>query len=90
MFRGLAPLFLALMAATVAGAESKAGCSCMCVDGNMVPACSNTLDIPPICPMRTCTQPTVRPPPGNRTRRACAYTQVCDRYGHCEWKPVCQ
>jgi hypothetical protein len=89
MIRGLAPLFLALIAAVTMGATAQAGCACMCVDGNVVPACSSTLDIPPICPMRTCTQPTVRPPLGITSRRACADTQVCDQYGHCEWKPVC-
>jgi hypothetical protein len=56
----------------------------------MVAGCTSSLDIPPICPMRTCAQPTIRPPVGMITRRACVDTQVCDQYGHCEWQPVCQ
>jgi hypothetical protein len=90
MVRGLAPLILALIAAMMTAAAAHAGCACVCLDGNVVPSCSSSLDIPPICPMRTCTQPTVRPPLPIGARRACADTQVCDQYGHCEWKPVCQ
>lgn len=90
MVRVLAPLFLALIAATMmGGGAAQAGCACVCVDGNVVPSCTSTLDIPPICPMRACTQPNVRPPPPIITRGACADTQVCDPYGHCEWKSVC-
>ncbi len=90
MFRALAPPLLALIAATMMGAAAEAGCACMCVDGNMVAGCTSDLDIPPICPMRTCAQPTIRPPVRIITRRACVDTQVCDQYGHCEWQPVCQ
>jgi hypothetical protein len=90
MFRALAPSFLALIAATMIGAAAEAGCACSCVDGNMVAGCSSALDIPPICPMRTCAQPTVRPPLPIGGRRACTDVQVCDKYGHCEWQSVCQ
>ena len=90
MVRGLAPPLLGLIAATMMGAAAEAGCTCACVDGNVTPSCTSLLDIPPICPMRTCTQPTVRPPVGIINRRACTDTKICDPYGHCEWKPVCR
>jgi len=90
MFKALAPPLLALIAAMTMGAAAEAGCACTCVDGNVVPSCSSPLDIPPICPMRACTQPTFRAPVPIGARPACVDTQVCDRYGHCEWKPVCR
>ena len=89
MVRGLAPLFLAPIAAAAISAAAYAGCACVCFDGNVVPSCTSSLDIPPICQTRTCAPPTVRPPLGIISRRACADTRVCDPYGHCAWKLVC-
>lgn len=34
-----------------------ADCVCKCVDGQFIPVCSSTLDIPPICPPRICPMP---------------------------------
>lgn len=90
MLRALPSAILAVWVLASAAGSAQAGCSCDCVDGNVVPACSSTLDIPPICPMRTCTQPTIRPPVGIITRRSCVDTQVCDIYGNCQWNPVCR
>ncbi len=83
-------LALALWASTIAPNSASASCACTCVDGNVVAGCTSDLDIPPICAMRTCTQPTIRPPPPLGARHACLDTQVCDQYGHCEWKPDCR
>ena len=90
MLKALAPAILALWVSAMAVGPALAGCACACVDGNIVAACSSDLDIPPICPLRTCTQPTVRPPVGIISRRSCVDTQVCDKYGNCRWDTVCQ
>jgi hypothetical protein len=68
---------------------AEALCVCQCIEGQVQPACTNSLDIPPICPLRTCPfGPTLTPPP-IVSRSSCGQVQSCDIYGHCVWKQVC-
>jgi hypothetical protein len=83
---GLAAICLIVAVSTYANA----GCLCQCVDGQIVPACTNTFDIPPICPLRTCPFGQGLSPPPIGGRPSCAQVETCDVYGHCTWKYVCQ
>ncbi len=89
MLKALVAIVLAISVSAMAGGSAQAACSCTCFDGNIVAGCSSDLDIPPICPMRTCTQPTVRARPPIVNRRSCVDTEVCDKYGNCRWTSVC-
>ena len=73
-----------------------ASCSCECVGGRVVPICSSSLDIRPICPPRICpiTPPSIAPitpprvPPIGTTN--CRQMQIYNpRTGQYEWKEVC-
>ena len=88
-------LILLFMGAMSVPAE--AGCVCRCVNGNMQPICSSTLDIPPICPARVCSVspsrvepvPSTALPPSGTT--SCRQVQVKNPYtGQYEWKRVCR
>jgi len=82
---GLATTCLVLTFSTFADAV----CVCQCIEGQVRPACSSSLDIPPICALRTCSfGPTLAPPPIGY-RGSCAQAQSCDAYGHCVWKQLC-
>jgi len=77
--------------------EASAACRCACVNGEVVALCSNSLDIPPICPPRLCpiVPPAIEPiqpprvPPLGTTQ--CRMRQVLNPWtgGH-EWKEICQ
>lgn len=89
MIKASALLVLALIALFAAHTSAEAGCACTCVDGNMVAACPNPYDVPPICSLRTCAPPMVRPIVPLLNTHACVDTETCDQFGNCEWNPVC-
>jgi hypothetical protein len=77
-----------------AGAE--APCVCRCVDGQMQPLCSSSIDLPPICPMTTCalTPPSIAPiqpaqlPPLGTSQ--CSQRQVLNpATRQYEWRSIC-
>lgn len=45
---------LVLLGTFLALPEANANCVCRCTNGENVPLCSSTLEIPPICPLRVC------------------------------------
>lgn len=72
-------------------------CVCRCVNGEVVPICSNSMDMPPMCNMQMCpiTPPSIKPidpitmPPMGTT--GCTNKQVLNPYTHqYEWKLICQ
>ena len=88
---GLLLFVTAILAMPVTGAS--AGCYCSCTDGQVKPACTNSYDIPPICPATTCARSstsTLGPPPLAGARSTCRDQQVCDAFQRCEWKTVCK
>ena len=77
-------------------ARADASCTCQCVNGEMQPLCSSSLDIPPICPPRVCPMPVpsiapINPPtvPPLGTS-SCRQARVCDPFGNCRWQQVCR
>jgi len=83
---GLAVMMLVFAYSTFANAS----CVCQCFDGQFQAACTNTFDIPPICTLRTCPFGSTPKTPPIGGRSSCRQDKVCDIYGHCEWKQVCQ
>lgn len=92
-------LFAAAMLAGVAlsPGDALAACQCRCVNGEMRPICSNSIEIPPICPPTICpivppsiapiTTPRV-PPVGTQT---CRQVQILNpATGRYEWREVCR
>ena len=80
----------------VLASETTARCLCRCVNGEVVPICSNTLELPPICGPRVCpiVPPSIAPlklpslPPLGTTR--CSQQQVYNPYSdRYEWKEIC-
>ena len=75
--------------------QVQAGCTCQCVDGQMQPLCSSSLDIALTC-MGICglVVPSVAPinPPRIPALGAtsCRQAQICDQFGNCRWQQVCQ
>jgi len=77
--------------------QANANCVCRCTNGQNVPLCSSTLDIPPICAPTICPipppaiepiQPPQLPPLGTQT---CWQQQVLNPYTHqYEWQRVCR
>ena len=74
-----------------------ADCTCQCVNGEVRPLCSSTLDIPPICAPRICpiTPPSIAPinppriPPIGTMK--CTMKQVYNEHtGQYEWKQICK
>lgn len=74
----------------------RADCICECVNGAMQPVCSSSIDVPPICPPRVCPiappsippiDPPVVPPVGTSD---CRSRRVCDEWGHCTWRMMCE
>ena len=72
-------------------------CVCRCVNGEMTPLCSNSLDLPPICPPTICpiVPPSVQPisplyiPPIGTSQ--CQNKQILNqRTGQYEWRLICQ
>ena len=77
--------------------NSFGNCVCRCVNGQMTPICSNSIDIPPICPPTVCqlVPPSVQPitpptiPPIGTSQ--CQNKQVLNPYtNRYEWKLICQ
>ena len=93
--QSLAATLLVGLAWMVAPTSASAACSCECVNGQAVPLCESSLDIPPPC-MRLCpmTPPAVKPldpitlpPLGTDT---CSMEQVYNAdLGRYEWAEVC-
>jgi hypothetical protein len=75
--------------------SAQAACVCRCVDGQMQPICSSTLDIAPMC-MGICgaPPPSIAPiaplglPPLGTTD--CRMAQVCSPFAGCRWQRVCE
>ncbi len=74
-----------------------ANCVCRCVNGEVVPLCSSSIDLKPICSPQICplvppsiqpiTPPTI-PPIGTKN---CVNKQVLNPYTNSyEWKLICQ
>lgn len=90
MYRLLLAMAIVVSAALIQMSVANAGCSCVCYDGRMLPSCSNTFDIPPICPATTCSRPSVTPSPPLTTRSTnCRDEQVCDQFNRCQWRNSC-
>jgi hypothetical protein len=77
--------------------NSFGNCVCRCVNGEMTPLCSNSLDLPPICPPTICpiVPPSVQPisplyiPPIGTSQ--CQNKQILNqRTGQYEWRLICQ
>lgn len=75
----------------------EASCTCTCVNGQQQALCTNTMDLPPLCPPRICplVSPSVQPlqqpklPPLGTSY--CSNQQVLNPYtGMYEWRQVCQ
>ena len=86
-----------LIAGFFLAGHATAACVCRCVDGEMRPLCSNSIEIPPICPPTVCsiTPPSIAPiqaprvPPIGTTN--CRQAQVLNpRTGQYEWREVCR
>jgi hypothetical protein len=77
--------------------ESRAACSCTCVNGQVQALCSSALDLEPICAPQICPivppsiaplQSPMVPPVGTY---GCRQVQALNRYtGQYEWRTVCQ
>jgi hypothetical protein len=93
----MARLILAVVFSIVLAVGAEGSCACQCVDGEMQPLCTSSIDVPPICAMTVCSlappsvapiQPMPLPPLGTSE---CAQHQVFNpairRY---EWRTVCQ
>jgi hypothetical protein len=92
-FAVIGTIFFSTVATTV---PSRAHCYCRCVDGKVLPLCTNTVEVPPVCAARVCPPgpaslaPVVAPklPPVGTT--VCRQAQVCDHRGNCRWRQVCE
>ena len=86
----------ALLLTVALSSPLHAFCVCRCVDGRLQPLCTNTIEVPPVCPVRICPPgpatlpPVVAPklPPAGTS--ACRQAQICDRHGSCRWRQVCE
>lgn len=76
---------------------ASANCVCRCVDGEMQPLCSNSIDIPPVCMPTVCAivPPSITPitppsiPPLGTSE--CSQRQVQNPdTGRYEWQRVCE
>jgi hypothetical protein len=86
-------IFFALAALVFSG-QSEAACVCQCVNGQMRPLCSSSLDLPPICPLQLCPMvppalaplpPMQLPPLGTSN---CRNVQVWNGYQYV-WRVIC-
>ncbi|HUV21525.1 MAG TPA: hypothetical protein VMZ32_07055, partial [Gammaproteobacteria bacterium] len=92
----LAALLVAAVSVTHSD-NSRAGCTCICVDGLNRPLCASLEERKPLCPPRVCprepsqTRPLDQPgiPPTGATpcSREYIYNRYAQRY---EWWQVCQ
>lgn len=95
--RWMAALGAVLAAMLTSGAPAHATCVCRCVDGQMQPLCSNSIDIPPVCMPTVCgiVPPSIAPitPPSIPPLGAssCSQRQVQNpATGRYEWQRVCE
>jgi hypothetical protein len=100
--RGMAMVEGRLVALTIIGVgllptTVSATCVCRCVNGEMQPICSNSIEVPPICPPTVCqiVPPSVAPvptpmvPPIGAT--SCEPEQVLNPYTQqYEWRTICR
>jgi hypothetical protein len=89
-------VFLAAAFTLFLTVESNASCVCRCVDGEMQPLCSSSIDLPPICPPTVCAivPPSVAPiqspgiPPIGTS--GCSPRQVRNpATNQYEWRSIC-
>jgi hypothetical protein len=89
-------LFIALVL-LMSSNESRAACSCECVNGSVQAICSSSIDVRPVCAPRVCPvrTPSVRPidpptvPPVGTS--FCRSEQVLNpQTNRYEWKRVCR
>ena len=76
---------------------SYASCVCRCVDGEMTPICTSSIDIRPLCPPTICPlvppsiqpiQPPVIPPIGTtRCEQKQVWSEAQHRY---VWREICE
>jgi hypothetical protein len=80
---------------------ASATCSCACVDGQARPICSNSFDVPVVCPQTVCPltmAPVVQQPPSAviqpvlpGSQQTCADRQVYNsQTGQSEWRRLCE
>jgi len=89
-------IFLSLAFTVLVAGNADASCVCRCVDGEVQPLCSSSIDLPPICGVTICgiVPPSIAPiqapvltPVGTSS---CSSRQVLDPVtGHYEWRQVC-
>lgn len=93
----VAPVACAIAATVAYSVPAQAACQCRCVNGQIQPVCTSSIDLPPICPPGICpiVPPAVRPiatpvvPPLGT--RSCRLEQVLNpNNGRYEWKQVCR
>ena len=85
----------AALVAVFVAAPARAGCQCVCMNGEVEAVCSSSLDIQPICAPRICpiVQPAVRPidppriPPIGASR--CRSEQVWTGQKY-QWVEICR
>lgn len=95
MIRVLAAAVAALL--ILSSDPSQASCTCECVNGNVQPLCSSSIDLNPICAPRVCPLrtpsveplPSLTPPPPGTS--SCRDRQVYDDdAGRYVWRTVCR
>jgi hypothetical protein len=100
--RGMAMVEGRLVALTIIGVgllptSASATCVCRCVNGEMQSICSNSIEVPPICPPTVCqiVPPSVAPvptpmvPPIGAT--SCEPEQVLNPHTQqYEWRTICR
>lgn len=88
---------IAFMLLLLVSQSAFADCVCRCVNGQVQPICSSTMDLAPLCGAQLCPltpsslQPLTPPtlPPLGTT--GCQNKQVLNPYSHqYEWKLICQ
>jgi hypothetical protein len=86
-----------LAAFLLAAGPTYAACTCQCVNGEVQPLCTSSLDLPPICAPRICplTPPAIQPierptlPPLGTS--SCSQQQVLNpSTGRYEWRTICR
>jgi len=87
---------LSVGVALLMSVRAEASCTCHCIDDEMQPLCTTSLDIRPICPVRICPiagpsiapiNPPTIPPVGTSS---CRQARICDPFGNCRWQQVCE
>ena len=86
-----------LIVMLVLGANAYAECQCSCVNGQMVPLCTNAMEMRPMCPPMMCpiappsiapiTQPTLPPLGTSQCQNQQVVNPITNQY---EWRQICQ